>query len=76
MNFEPSKAKSILLAAMLSATLTGCGGDSSDSNTGTDNSGDNSGRDDNSWSATITTDNMDASNSDTIAVYDLSLIHI
>jgi hypothetical protein len=72
MNFEPSKAKSILLAAMLSATLTGCGGDSSDSNTGNDNSGDNSGRDDNSWSATITTDNMDASNSDTIAVYDLS----
>ena len=72
MNFESSKAKSILLAAMLSATLTGCGGDSSDSNVSDDNTGDNSGRNDNGWSVSITTDNMNASDSNTIAVYDLS----
>lgn len=58
----------IVLPTMLTVALSGCGSDSSDA---LDASGKNlepaSG-----WSTTLTTSNMDATDSETIAVYDLS----
>jgi len=67
--FNISKKQQFVLSAVFAVALTGCGSDSDE------NAGDGTGTDlqpAEGWSATVVTSNMDATDSSTIAVYDLS----